>query len=169
MARFALTSLFAGANNFTDLTGDPLLSRVLGLSEAGIRATFPSELERLAQGQGTDVNGAVQNLAHWYNGYCFDGASTCFNPFPVLAALRDGCITQREMEASRGSNWLGLTRGELVQGLVAELQQGGEAVEDAGRSDIVDLERKRVRAVPLLLQTGLLSQNDGQPRRVQQG
>jgi hypothetical protein len=83
VARFARTSLFSGANNFADLCGHPLLSRVLGFSEAEIRATFPAELERLAQGQGTDVNCAMQELAEWYNGYCYDGSSTCFNPFPV--------------------------------------------------------------------------------------
>ena len=41
-----------------------LLSRVLGFSEAEIRATFPEELARLAGGLGTDVDGAVAQLAH---------------------------------------------------------------------------------------------------------
>ena len=156
VARFARTSLFSGANNFADLTGHPLLSRVLGFSEAEIRATFPAELERLAQGQGTDVNGAMQELAEWYNGYCFDNSSTCFNPFPVLTALEHGSITQFEMDASSGSNWLGLTPGDLALGLVGELQ-GGKKVEKASSFDIADLEKRRVRAVPLLLQAGLLS------------
>jgi hypothetical protein len=124
VARFARTSLFSGANNFDDLTSDPLLSRVLGFSAVEIRATFPEELERLAKGQGTDVSGAMQQLEHWYNGYCFDGSSSCFNPFPVLAALERGLITQREMEASSGSNWLGLMPGDLMLGLVKELKQG---------------------------------------------
>jgi hypothetical protein len=60
------------------------------------------------------------------------------------------------MEASSGSNWLGLTRGDLVLGLVDELQKG-KAVEDTSSFDIADLEQRRVRVVPLLLQTGLLS------------
>jgi hypothetical protein len=161
VARFAHTSLLSGANNFKDATGHPLLSRALGFSEAEIRATFPDELVRLAKGDAKGVDGAVRELARWYNGYCFDGTSSSFNPFPVLAALRDGCITQREMEASSGTNWLGLTPGDLVQGLVAELQQDG-AVEDAGSFDIADLERQHVRAVPMLLQTGLLSIAPGQ-------
>ena len=138
VARFARTSLFSGANNFEDLTGDPLLSRVLGLSAAEIRATFPEELERLGGALGKDAEGAMQELAHWYNGYCFDGSSSCFNPFPVLAALKRGLITQREMDASSGSNWLGLTQGDLVLGLVDELQKG-KAVEDASSFDIADL------------------------------
>jgi hypothetical protein len=164
VARFAHTSLFSGANNFADLTGDPLLSRVLGFSESEIRATFPEELARLAGGLGTDVDGAVAQLAHWYNGYCFDGASTCFNPFPVLSALRAGVITQREMQAASGINWLGLTPGDLVHSLAAELGRGTRSGSPAS-FDIADLEGRRVRAVPLLLQTGLLTVEPGQVQR----
>jgi hypothetical protein len=98
----------------------------------------------------------MQQLEHWYGGYCFDGASTCLYPFPVLSALDAGSITQREMEAASHSNWLGLSTGDLVLRLVEELQYSG-AAKDAERSDIADLEEQRVRAVPLLLQTGLLS------------
>ena len=168
VARFAHTSLFSGANNFTDLTSHPLLSRVLGFSEAEIRATFPAELERLALGQGTDVNGAMQQLAQWYNGYCFDGASTCFNPFPVLTALEAGRITGLEMEGASGTNWLGLTPVDLVHSLVTELQRGVARGAGAASSlDVADLERRRVRAVPLLLQLGLLSSKPGEPQHCQ--
>jgi hypothetical protein len=161
VARFARTSLFSGANNFADLTSHPLLSRVLGFSEAEICDNFPTELAHLAEVQGTDLKGVVRQLAHWYNGYCFDGASTCFNPYPVLAALNAGSITQLEMEASSGSNWLGLMPGDLMLGLVKELKQG-KVVGNFRSFDIADLRRQRVRAVPLLLQTGLLSIKPGQ-------
>ena len=161
VARFSRTSLFLGANNFADLTGDPLMSRVLGFSEAEIRATFPEELARLAGGLGTDVAGAVAQLAHWYNGYCFDGSTTCFNPFPVLSALHAGAITELEMEAASGTNWLGLAPSDLVHSLATELGQGVKSGSPAS-FDIANLEKRRVRAVPLLLQTGLLTVEPGQ-------
>jgi hypothetical protein len=165
VARFAHTSLFSGANNFTDLTGDPLISRVLGFSEAEIRATFPAELSRLARGLGTDADGAVQQLAFWFNGYCFDGTSTCFNPFPVLSSLNAGCIMGRETAGGASSTDLfGLSPGALVRSLVGELQRGATVGAAAAASyDTVDPERRRVRAVPLLLQTGLLSRVPGKP------
>jgi hypothetical protein len=151
-----------GANNFADLTDSPILSRVLGFSEAEIRASFPKELERLAATLGTDIDGAVSELARWYSGYCFDGASSCFGPFPVLKSLRAGAISERELEAASGTNWLSLTPGAVVEGLAAELASG-EASE-ASCVDIADLEAQRVRVVPLLLQTGLLSAVPGQPQ-----
>ena len=152
VARFAHTSLFSGANNFADLTSHPLLSRVLGFSEAEIRATFPAELERLAQGQGTDVNGAVQKLAHWYNGYCFDGASTCFNPFPVLTALEAGRITGEELQGASNYLWLGVSPASLLDNLGS-----AQLTRDEACIDIADLEARVVHAAPLLLQTGLLT------------
>ena len=161
VARFARTSLFSGANNFVDMTDSPLLSRALGFSEAEIRGNFPAELARLAASLGTDVDGAVAALARWYNGYCFDGATPTFNPFPVLRALQAGAITEREMAAASGTNWLGLAPGAVVAGLAEERLAGVRA--DTTDLDIAELEARRVRVVPLLLQTGLLSLVRGQP------
>jgi hypothetical protein len=160
VARFAHTSLFSGANNFVDLTGSPLLSRVLGFSEAEIRASFPDELKRLAAGLGvSSTDAAVAKLAHWYNGYCFDGVSSSFNPFPVLQALKAGTITEREMAAASGTNWLGLLPRAVLERLADELASSADF--DASSVDVADLEAQRVRAVPLLLQTGLLALEPG--------
>ena len=161
VARFARTSLFSGANNFSDLTNDPLLSRAIGFSEAELRATFPAELERLACTLQTDTNGAVTELASWYNGYCFDGASSCFNPFPVLTALKAGRITTTEMEGASGTDWLGLTPSSVVAGLAASLQKGVPM--NIASVDVTDLKAQRVDVVPLLLQLGLLLPVAGQP------
>ena len=161
VTRFARTSLFLGANNFSDLTNDPLLSRAIGFSEVEIRATFPDELRRVAASLGKDVDGAVAELARWYNGYCFDGVTTCFNPFPVLVALEVGEITEKEMAGASGVHWLGLTPRSLTTDLVEALQAGVPAT--ATRVDVADLEARRVEAVPLLLQLGLLSPTAGQP------
>jgi hypothetical protein len=109
VARFARTSLFSGANNFGDLTSDPLLSAAIGFSEAEIRATFGLELERLGRDggmQGRTADDALHELARWYNGYCFDrtGMAPCFNPYPVLVALANGKLTNMELEGASGIN-----------------------------------------------------------------
>ena len=163
VARFARASLFSGANNFADLTDDPLLMRVLGFSEAEIRATFPAELERLAAALKTGTDGAVAELARWYNGYSFDGKTSCFYPYPVLAALSAGFISERELEGSSGAEWLSLAPGDVAVGLAQELEAGVST--DMARVDVADLRARRVRAVPLLLQTGLLSLVAGQPEQ----
>ena len=160
-ARFAQTSLFSGANNFADITEDPVLSRAVGFSEREIRTVFDADLQRLASGLGSSIDGAIEQLAHWYNGYCFDGVTSSYNPFAVLKALQAGAISTREMEAASGTNWLGLAPASVIEGLVLELQRGVRA--SVASVDVADLEAQRVRVVPLLLQTGLLSAVQGQP------
>jgi hypothetical protein len=150
VGRYPRPSLFSGANNFEDLTGDPLIARVLGFSEAEIRATFPEELARLAGNLGTDVAGAVAQLAHWFGGYCFDGASTCFSPLPVLSALKAGRIDAGGLEGACNHLWLGVPPATLLAkfGDVNAMRRG---------KDSFDIDAKKVHTVPLLLQAGLLT------------
>jgi hypothetical protein len=79
----------------------------------------------------------------------------------VLVALRAGKITEREREAASGTDWLSLMPGDVTIGLANELK--GRLPTNAARVDIADLKARRVRAVPLLLQTGLLSLVAGEP------
>lgn len=69
VARFARTSLFSGANNFKDVTADPLLSRVLGFTRREIRASFPNHLRRIATAKGITKDrrrAALNELKDWY-------------------------------------------------------------------------------------------------------
>lgn len=173
VARFAHTSIFTGPNTFVDLTSSPLLSRVLGLREEEIRASFPDELLRLAAGLGVDsVDAAIAQLAHWYDGYCFDGVSTSFSPFPVLQALKAGIIATEEMEAASRTNWLDLSAVSVLHQLAKDLQQspsgsgGGDLLTNSSSMqslDIANLDAQQVAVVPLLLQMGLLSVVPGRP------
>jgi hypothetical protein len=159
VARFALTSLFSGANNFGDLTSDPLLSAAMGFSEGEIRTTFGPELERLGREQGGTVDDALHELARWYDGYCFDraGRVPCFNPYPVLVALENGKLTTQEMEGASGTNWLGLTPADVTQGVVAQVLEIPVVSVDQVNVNLADLRARRVNVRALLLQTGLLT------------
>jgi hypothetical protein len=73
VARIARASLFSGANNFVDLTHEPIMSRILGFSERDIRANFPAQLERLGRVlSGSDaadsVTVAMSALRQEFNG-----------------------------------------------------------------------------------------------------
>jgi hypothetical protein len=138
---------------------------MLGLSEEEIRAAFPAELARLASTLGTDVDGAVAELARWHCGYSFDGATSSFHPLPMLAALRAGTISERELggepSAALGADWLRLTPGVVMEGLAQELQN--EYCAKELRVNIAEVDAQRVHVVPLLQKMGLLSIVAGQP------
>ena len=142
----------AHANNFLDLTAHPLLSRVLGLSEAEVRGTYPAQLQSLAASQGRSQDSAVQHLQHWHGGHCFDGASSSMSPAPVLAALRTAGSSPAVAGEGSSHFWLGLP----PQQLLAELAGTGLGESSVGAA-AADTQAEEVEALPLLLQTGLLS------------
>ena len=156
VASFALASLFSGANHFTDLTVLPVASRVLGFSESEIRGTFGAELARLAESMGCSVDACVEELQGWYNGYCFDGSSTCYNPFPVLQALHAGRLTTLELEGAASTDWLGRAPAQVLDDLDTC------TIATAARPfDIADVRARTVQSSALLLQTGLLTRVPG--------
>jgi hypothetical protein len=161
LARFPLSEFLTGANNFANLTHDPQLSGVLGFSEAEIRASFPAQLARLAEAQGTDVSGAVRELARWHGGFSFDGTAPCFSPLPVLQALERGCApgaaagapaSEGQQGASSSSPWLGVSPAALL----GALRTMGLSCSHACR-DTAELDAKRLRPAQLLLHFGLLT------------
>ena len=160
MARFAQTSLFSGANNFVDYTGDPLLLRVHHLPRlAGAPCKWPD------------------------NGLEWRHATACALVHLLLLRRRQHVLQHLPRaqvpecgahlgpgNGGRKSNWLGLTPGDLVQGFVAELRwgmavQAAAATSVAASLDVADLEKRSVRAVPLLQQIGMLSSAPGKPRQ----
>lgn len=155
VARFAKTALFSGANNFTDLTDSVRLSAAIGFTDAEIRATFPAHLARLASNMGCSVDDAMRELADWYNGYCFDGETTCFNPFGVLSSLHDGAVCKTVLEGATSTAWLGVQTRTILEELAAA--KDGVRVSRSHRVDIADLEAECVDTTALLLQTGVLT------------
>ncbi len=163
VARFARTSLFSGANNFKDLSGHPIASRMLGFSEQEIRRVFPSKLEALGRHVAGHVHGAtltaeeardmaMKQLEFWHNGYCFDGTTCCYNPTPVLTALTEQRVASKAMEGSTAQGWMGVPPAALLANGASKALQS--AVQNF---DLADLEAQTVNPTALLLQTGLLT------------
>jgi len=96
------------------------------------------------------------------SGYCFDGETSRFNPFPVLSALDAGCITETELRAASSTNWLGLTPAALLEDACFLTDTRKPSPRD-GVVDISGWEARRVHAAPLLLQIGMLSLVPGRP------
>jgi hypothetical protein len=83
--RIAWSSLFSGANNFTDITNSTVLSDILGFSDTDVRDLIASlgDTDPLKR----DCGGTFKHLKDWYNGYCFDASRTVFHPFGVVSYL----------------------------------------------------------------------------------
>jgi len=171
VARFAHTSLFSGANNFVDLTEHPITSRIFGFTDDEIRYTFPTELKRLGEyhkeaptreesgniavKDSRPVDVAMEELRYWYNGYCFDGQTTTYNPAGVLSALGAGKITGTEMENASSFSWLGIAPTVILD----HLRKADSVEPKINTLDIANLASHRVDVVvvAMLQQTGLFT------------
>ena len=76
----------------------------------------------------------------------------------MLKVLQQGRLTELELAAASGTNWLGLTPGETLAEFSAKLQDPVDVVYlDKSRLDFANVEDKTLKVIPLLLQTGLLT------------
>jgi hypothetical protein len=148
------TSLFSGANNFIDMTNHELLSKVIGFTKDEIRHVYADELKFTATNMKTSERNVMSLLKYWYNGYCFDGKTTCFNPFPVLKDLRQGILTEQGMIGATDAKWLRLTVDSTFGALTSK--QKAPLVASASLN-IKQIEEQTFNMPALLLQIGLLT------------
>jgi len=157
VARFTKESILSGVNHFKDLTNNPLLGAVIGFTDAEIRASFPDHLARLAANEtGGSVDAAMAELARWYNGHCFDGVTTCFNPYGVLSSLEAGKVDRTSLEGSASTGWLGLPPMTILDSLKEE-ERVPLVQNEVKKLAITDWRNRRLHALPLLMQVGLLT------------
>jgi hypothetical protein len=157
ITRLTHTSMFSGANNFTDMTSDPLMSRIIGFTEDEIRTVYADELEAMARNMNRTVEDVVELLKRWYNGYCFDGLTTCFNPFPVLRDLQNGKVTKQGMTGATGTKWLRLGLNHGIDELLTKQKPHPVPIQDCATLDIDHIEKMQFNVPALLLQIGLLT------------
>lgn len=170
IARLTHTLLASGATTFNDITADPMLCRAIGFRREEIAATFSDKLKhmrvaaRSAPPFTIGVDSAARSaeevsldaLEWWFDGYCFDGKTTCFNPIGVLQTLHKGKLQDTILEASTSDDWLGLKAHELVN----ELWQQDTVqprMAPAHNIDMADFANKSVNVRALLAQIGLLT------------
>ena len=179
VSRVGFAGGFSWVNTFTDISDGELMSRVCGFTKDEIMSNFRPELLRLGSNM-SEADGlsdeqladkAMAGLTTYFNGYCFDGHTTCFAPHSVLAALDAGDLIG--WKASRKdlldtSLLQAPTRG-LCNSLEKELDStGGMSYKGLIRQlSVEDLHRLSVSGesgstsdpalVPLLFQVGILA------------
>ena len=78
VSKFSKVNLFSGLNNLTDITLESEFSALCGYTDADLDRVFAPELPGLDRD-------AVRD---WYDGYCWLGEETVYNPYDVLLLFR---------------------------------------------------------------------------------
>jgi hypothetical protein len=75
-------------NYFDDLTLDPHFMTVCGFTEAEIRHYCPQGLIDLSEKEGLNIEGIVDKVRYWYNGFSWNGKDFVYNPFSTMLLMK---------------------------------------------------------------------------------
>ena len=151
VSKFSKVSIFSDLNNLTDLTMDARSAQLLGYTHEEVLANFPEHLDALAAELGTDRDGALAKLVHWYDGYHFHKSGPAmFNPVSV-----GKCLDSREFK----NYWFETGTPTLLMQLLKREPVDVEHLEMPEDAFSV-YEPEAPAILPLLVQTGYLTVKD---------
>ena len=140
VTKFSKVNLLSGLNHLTDLTLAPAHSAICGYTDTDLDTVFAPELPGLDR----------QAIRDWYDGYCWLGAETVYNPYDVLLLFGTRRFDAHWFETGTPTF---LTRLLLDDGLSPPALDGLLASADRlGAFDVGD-----AAAEALLFQTGYLT------------
>jgi hypothetical protein len=90
ISKFTHVGVFSAMNNLEDITLNSDYAPVVGYTEKEIRHAFPKQIERVKTKTGLTDNEFWKKLAHYYNGYSWDGEQFVYNPLSILKFLNSG-------------------------------------------------------------------------------
>lgn len=89
VSRFSQTSLFSGANHFSDISFEDEYAGICGLTEEEIKDNLSDDIRELARKENVTEEEAFGMLKENYDGYHFSQESPdIYNPFSLLSALK---------------------------------------------------------------------------------
>jgi hypothetical protein len=84
----ALVGMGSALNHLEDITLDSAYAAVVGYTEQEIRTHFATSISKAQQSTGLSDKLFWEKLAHYYNGYSWDGEHFVYNPQSILKFLK---------------------------------------------------------------------------------
>lgn len=150
VSKYGKLSIFSDLNNLLDITLDPRFATLLGYTQAELEHYFSDRLEQLAQRYNMNRPDMLALVAHWYNGYSWDGVNTVYVPFSTLVFLEQQMFANHWFATATPSFLIKLLRQKQVPAY--ELQ---ELIADSKLLDSADV--NNINVYSLLFQTGYLT------------
>ena len=90
ISKFTHVGVFSALNNLEDITLDSHYASVVGYTKKEIRHAFPKQIEQVKNKTHLTDKDFWEKLAHYYNGYSWDGEQFVYNPLSILKFLKSG-------------------------------------------------------------------------------
>ena len=89
ISKFSKAGVFSTLNNLTDISLNKKFGTLLGYTENELVKHFGDHIKTKAEELNLTINELIENIRHYYNGFCFDGISRVYCPFSVLNFLEN--------------------------------------------------------------------------------
>lgn len=143
VSRFSHTSLFSGANNFTDISFEDEYAGICGITEEELKEYLSESIKEFAKkSKGTDEE-ALRILKESYDGYHFSQESPdVYNPFSLLSALKSKRVGDFWFRSGTPSYLIGILKRDeffLPDLDCIETMESGLSVKESYQHDPVAL------------------------------
>jgi hypothetical protein len=88
ISKFTHVGIFSALNHLEDITLDRAYATVVGYTKQEISHHFKSSITQVQQKTGLNEAHFWDKLAHYYNGYSWDGEHFVYNPLSILKFLK---------------------------------------------------------------------------------
>ena len=150
VSKYGKISIFSDLNNLLDITLDPRFATLLGYTQAELEYYFADRLDRLAERYNMARPAMLALVAHWYNGYSWDGVNTVYVPFSTLVFLE---------QQTFANHWFATATPSFLIKLLHQKQIPAYELEglsaDSKLLDSADV--NNINVYSLLFQTGYLT------------
>lgn len=151
ISKFSKVGIFSAMNNLDDLTMDPRFATALGITEDELRSNFAEHLPLLAQQERTDVDGLLQQIRDWYDGFCFvRNCQSVYNPYSTLVLFNKGQFSNYWFETGTPTFLI-----KLIKSRNYDIQPFDQL--EVPELTFSTFEIESLELVPLLFQTGYLT------------
>jgi hypothetical protein len=84
VSKFSKVSIFSDLNHLTDLTLAKDYGILMGYTQEELEFYFDEYIKKCMQFHQLDRTSLLALMKEWYNGFCWDGERTLYNPFGIL-------------------------------------------------------------------------------------
>jgi hypothetical protein len=104
ISKFSHVGVFSTLNHLRDISLLQEYAGCLGYTEQEIARSFPEQIQKVKEQYGLSEEVFWKKLAHYYNGYSWDGQTFVYNPFSILLFFdRCGAFTPYWMATGSAS------------------------------------------------------------------
>ena len=160
VTKFSKTSIFSGLNNLTDISMMDNYAAMLGITEAEIDKYLVAYVKNMANNLHLSYENMRVSLREWYNGYHMSKRDeSVYNPFSLLSALNAEDLDAYWFRTGTTSFLFKVIQQYKFDVAKLEYMRGRD-------SDFAVFDMERISLLPLLHQTGYLTIDDYEARRM---